>query len=223
MRVTVAIPYREKCKYRARSLPYVMQAYRDLGYEPILVDTDHKEFNRAAARNECARQAGDGVVVIADSDILPNRDALESAVVGAKSGGLHLAYDYYRALTQESSERYYREGGDPSDWPIDYDGRKCTAGIMVMTVDEWWKAGGMDERFFKWGWEDTAFAYACESLLGRKHTYHKGTVNHLWHISEVRVHSASYLTNKKLCNRYMSAKRKPDVMRGITEEWKLSQ
>lgn len=220
MRVSVAIPYRAKCEYRNMSLPHVVAAYEGLGLPVEVVDTEHEEFNRSAARNAAVRKAGDGVVVIADSDILPNEAALRSAIEAAEKGGMHLAYDYYRALIRESTLRYYRAGTDPNKLPMAYDGRDCTAGIIVIRCDEWWRAGGMDERFWKWGWEDTAFAVACETLLGGKHQYHAGTVNHLWHPSEVRVHAPSYLQNKKLYQRYEACVGDQDAMRSLTEEWK---
>jgi len=213
--VTVAIPYREKCPYRAQSLPFVIDAYKALGHDAIVVDSPHDEFNRAAARNEAVRRAQDGIVVISDSDILPDAAARSSAVSGARYGGMHLAYDYYRALLWGSTKRYYRGGVDPNKLPMAYDARDCTAGIIVIRCDEWWRAGGMDERFYRWGWEDTAFATAAETILGQPRRYHKGTVNHLWHPSEVRIHQPSYQANKALYEQYEVCAGNPDAMREL--------
>lgn len=215
----ITFPFRPRCEWRKKTFPLVQQAYRDIlpAVEQITVDTDHEVFNRAAARNKCVRMAGDGVVVIADADILPNREALLSAIEAAKDGGMHLGYDYYRALMRESTERLLLRGGDPDTLPISHDSTDSTAGIIVIRADEWWKAGGMDERFHGWGAEDTAFACQARTLLGPL-TWHKGVVNHLWHPSEVRVKSHQYQRNMALLREYEKCEGDPDAIQTLIGE-----
>lgn len=204
--VTVAFIYRAGCEWREKSKAVVEQRYREILPDAkfVIADSGHEVFNRAASRNKAVKLAESGIVVIADTDILPNPDSLKSAIEGAKNGGMHLGYDYYRALIKEATERYYLRKCDADRLQKSHDSRESTCGIVVIRCDEWWRAGGMDERFNGWGWEDTAFACAVKTMLG-DHTYHKGTVNHLWHPSAVRVHSDQYQANKALCERYMRA------------------
>lgn len=219
MNVTITYPFRPRCEWRAKTFPLVQRAYSDIlpSVKQITVDTAHQVFNRAAARNECVKRAGDGVVVIADADIIPNREALLSAIAAARAGGFHLGYDYYRALMRESTERLLARGGDPSKLPVSHDSTDSTAGIIVIRTDEWWRAGGMDERFYGWGWEDSAFACQVRTFLGPL-TWHKGTVHHLWHPSEVRVKSESYQKNKQLYEKYAAAEGNPPAMAAIFAE-----
>lgn len=206
--VTIAFPFRPGCEFREKAFPHVEKAYRSIlpNSKFVTVDAGGKIFNRAASRNMCVRLAGPGIVVIADTDILPDEPALRDAITAARDeGGLHLGYDYYRALLKESTQRYYHDGRDLLSLPMAFDSTTSTCGIVVMRCDQWWEAGGMDERFTGWGFEDTAFAIAVETILGPlKH--HHGTVNHLWHPSACNVASEQYKRNEELCLRYEAAK-----------------
>ncbi|MEL4071734.1 galactosyltransferase-related protein [Ochrobactrum sp. GPK 3] len=220
MKTTVVIPYRPSCDYRAMSMPAVKAAYEVAlpGVEVKLISTQERIFNRAAARNAGVAYAKEGVVVIADSDILPNKRALLSAVAAATEGGFHLAYDQYRNLIWESTRRFYRTpDADLSALPAAFECTDSTAGIIVIRVDEWERAGGMDERFIGWGFEDTAFACQVRTFLGPINR-HEGVVNHLWHPSAVRVQSEQYQRNKALYERYAAAEYHPSLMELIISE-----
>lgn len=227
-KLTIAFPFRAGCEFREKSFPFVMQAYQDIVpyADFITVDSGDTPFNRAATRNRCVQRAESGVVVIADADILPDAAALLESITAARDeGGLHLGYDYYRALMKESTQRFYydrtnpsrHDKRDPSLLPMAFDSTTSTCGIVVMRCDQWFLAGGMDERFTGWGFEDTAFAIAVETMIGPL-TNHHGTVNHLWHPSACNLASEQYKLNEALCARYAAAKGNVKKMQELINE-----
>lgn len=222
MQVTVAFPWRDgRCQWRRLSFPHVRQAYAEILPEArqIVADSGHQIFNRAATRNEGVRQAGNGVVVLADTDILPDRDGLLSAIEAARQGGFHIGFTLYRALRQVSTQAYYARRTDPARLPHSHTADDCTAGLIVIRTDEWWRAGGMDERFSGWGWEDSAFACAVRTILGPIQR-HAGTANHLWHPTECKPRSECYQMNKRLYERYAAAEGDRMAMQSLIEERK---
>lgn len=220
MRVSIMIPYREGgCEWRKKALPHVVDAYRralpDVPIEQV-DDLPAERFSRARARNMAVEKAGDGIVVLADADILPCGRALLAAVKAARRGGMHLPYDYYRSLNRASTLKFYANTNlDPVSLPMDYDSYTSTAGIIVIRCDEWHRAGGMDERIRGWGWEDTAFACAARVMLGEV-TRHKGTINHLWHPFAGEIGSEEYKRNKSFYDMCAAVKTKRE-MRGVID------
>ena len=220
MRVTVAFPWRDgRCQWRRLSFPHVRRAYAEILPEArqIVVDSRHESFNRAASRNEGVRQAENGIVVLADADILPDRTALLSAIQSAEQGGFHLGYSLYRALRQVSTQAYYARQRDLAKLPHSHTADDCTAGLIVIRTDAWWLAGGMDERFSGWGFEDSAFACAVRTMIGPIQR-HDGTVNHLWHPTACKPMSEQYQINKRLYERYAAAEGDKSAMQELIEE-----
>ena len=218
--MTVAFPWRAgRCQWRKLSYPHVRRVYAEIlpHARQVAVDSGHDIFNRAASRNAGVLEAGDGVVVLADTDILPDREGLLSAIASAERGGFHLGFTLYRALRQVSTQAYYSGRRDVARLPHSHTADDCTAGIIVIRVDEWWRAGGMDERFNAWGFEDSAFACAARTMLGpiRRHA---GAVHHLWHPTECKPRSDSYQVNKRLYERYAAADGDLQAMQQLISE-----
>jgi hypothetical protein len=51
---------------------------------------------------------------------------------------------------------------------------------MVMRASAWLEAGGMDERFTGWGYEDNAWYAKVAQTIGPP-VHHAGVAWHLWH------------------------------------------
>jgi hypothetical protein len=63
----------------------------------------------------------------------------------------------------------------------DYDHELTSwAGLLVMTREAFDNAGGYDERFVGWGWEDNAFQLTMDRKNG-KHVRIDDFAVHLWH------------------------------------------
>lgn len=221
MTVAVVIPWRPGTPERNAHHEYVGDRLRQLLPDVIHLDVDsgHTPFSRAGSRNEGVRQAqaaGADVVVICDADTLPEPDPLHAAIDAATDGVLHLPYTWYRGLSETGTTQYLT-GWASADCLTDLEHEWATGGVLVVQPASWWAAGGMDERFQGYGFEDVAFRLAADALLGPT-LKHPGTITHLWHPPEVGHGSPQHVANGQLCQRYVDATGKPDAIRGLLVE-----
>lgn len=215
-RVTVAVPFRPGMLDREIHAEYVTARLREMipEAEHLVVDVDGA-FSRSRVRNEAVRRAGEGVVVLCDADTLPEEQPLRAAIEDAAADGrLHLPYTRYRALSPEGTLAVYARGVDPLDAPVSEESRRPIGGVWVIDVDAWWAAGGMDEAFRGWGFEDDSFFTAANVLLGET-VRHEGTITHLHHTPAANTRSPEYRTNRAHYQQYVRARRSPEAMRRL--------
>lgn len=208
MGILVGIPWRPGSPERVRNhrtvVAHMKAALPEADVESF--DTDHVIFNRAAARNAAARFAleyGYDVLVLCDADTLVELDPLGAAVQGCGDGRVHLPYTYFRGLTNRGTRMFYA-GRGVHDCPAEHEHQWATGGVMVCQPATWFRAGGMDERFRGWGFEDTAARICWDALLGDT-VRHEGTINHLWHPLETALGSRHWWHNRRLMDRYEQA------------------
>lgn len=215
---TLIFPWRDTNPDRARAKDTVVAAVTGLlpDAEVIFADSGHQPFNRAASRNHGVRQAGDGVVVVCDADTIPERQPLHEAIAAAEDGMLHLPYITYRALTRLGTRAHLLLGRPLQDCATELVRPGSQGGVLVMQAEAWFEAGGMDERFTGWGFEDAAFYAAAATLLGEP-VRHEGTIYHLWHPTELNMGSATYIANAGLCRLYERAYGDPEAVRALQE------
>ncbi|MFE9735465.1 galactosyltransferase-related protein [Streptomyces sp. NPDC005863] len=221
MRVAVVIPWRPGTPERNAHHQYVQAHLRQLLPDAIHLDADsgHRQFSRAGSRNEGIRQAeaaGADIVVLCDADTLPEGEPLLAAIADTEDGVLHLPYSWYRGLSRDGTQAHLA-GAPAADCPTDLAHEWATGGILVIRPDAWWRAGGMDERFEGWGFEDAAFRIASDALLGPT-VRHAGAITHLWHPQESGLGSPQHVANGQLCQRYVDATGKPDDLRKVVAE-----
>ncbi|GAB3209835.1 hypothetical protein GCM10027294_25800 [Marinactinospora endophytica] len=222
MKVTVCVPFRGGELDREIHAEYVAARLREMlpDAQHMVVDVDG-EFSRARVRNEAVRRAGEGVVVLCDADTLPEPGPLRAAIAGAgEDGVLHLPYTRYRALSPEGTLAVYARGVDPLHAPVVEESRRPIGGVWVIRADAWWRAGGMDERFRGWGFEDDAFWTAATTLLGEP-VRHEGVITHLYHAPAASTRSPQYRANRARYQAYLRARRSVEAMRrlvGIPQE-----
>lgn len=217
MNVTVAIPFRGGELDREIHKEYVQKALSAMlpGVAVYTVDSPGPVFSRAAARNLAVREAPEGVVVLCDADTLPEKHALEAAIKGADEDRvLHLPYRLYRALTVPGTLSVYARGIEPIHAATELTSSQPIGGIWVIHTQAWANAGGMDERFQGWGFEDNAFWTASETLNGPTVRHH-GSITHLAHTSAANNRSPEYLRNKRLYQSYLKVRGKPALMRKL--------
>jgi hypothetical protein len=219
--VAVVIPWRPGTAERNAHHGTVRGHLRNLLPDAVHLDVDsgHASFSRAGSRNEGVRQAEAAdadVVVICDADTLPEPEPLYAALDAATDGVLHLPYTWYRGLSQRGTTDYLA-GTLASDCTVDLEHEWATGGVLVIQPASWWAAGGMDERFVGWGFEDAAARICADALLGPT-VRHDGTITHLWHPQESGLGSLQHVTNGQLCQRYVDASGKPDQLRALLTE-----
>lgn len=192
-------------------------------------------FNRSAAINDAAREAGEwDVAVIIDADVMLKagnvREAVERA---AKTGKVTWAHRRWRGISEEATRRLTRpdpvwaeaalgKGGiEHSDLDADIDliVEKTTpmswSCCIAIRRDAWDKVGGFDERFAGWGFEDIAFQAATGGLVGWDRV--EGDVLNFWHPrvpgagradKTGSAYTPQALVNGRLGMRYMVALRR---------------
>ena len=216
MNVTVAIPFRGGQVDREVAFDYTREYLRKLlpTARHIVVDTDHKPYNRSAGRNEAVRQAKSGIVIVCDADSMPEKEPIEEAIEAASDGVLHIPYTVFTGLSREQTMRVLLQDAPFNGGKPQMISTSSVGGCMVIDCDAYWAAGGQDEGFVHWGGEDVAFWAACEALLGPT-VRHSGILYGLWHPSEMNRKAPHYRQMIERQNRYRALRRKPEAMRKL--------
>lgn len=181
MRVHVGIPWRAGDPWREQAFAYVQIHLRGAGLDPVPYDNGADIFSRAGSRNLAVRCADADVVILHDADIvLPAAAYLEAAELALSSDRLVIGFNRYRPLSKARTVEAFG-GADPFALePIDELVDFSVGGVLAITPECWWAAGGMDERYVDWGCEDFAFADAAGAALGPVLRV-DGPAVHLWH------------------------------------------
>lgn len=221
MTVAVVIPWRPGSLERNAHHDIVRAHLQDLLPDAIHLDVDsgHEPFSRAGSRNAGVRlveTAGADVVVICDADTLVEAEPLHAAIAAAADGRLHLPYTWYRGLSREGTMAYLARV-PLADCEAELEHEWATGGVLVIQPEAWWRAGGMDERFLAWGFEDAAYRIAADALLGPT-VCHEGTINHLWHPPDTNLGSPQHVANGQHCQRYVDATGDPEALQAIIAE-----
>lgn len=190
MRVVLLVPRRADGGHRDRLWAACKARWQKLHPKWDIIEGHHEDgpFNRSAAVNRAAREAGEwDVAVIIDSDVLLHPENVKAAVRTArKTGKVTWAHRRWVGLTNGATAQLLADPGqllepafapDPSSVektnPISW---SC---CVALTREAWDTIGGFDERFRGWGWEDMAFQCVAVGLVG--HERIEGDVYHLWH------------------------------------------
>jgi glycosyltransferase involved in cell wall biosynthesis len=213
--VAVVIPWRPS-PGRERNLTATLDALQAFGEADVILADSHADpFSRAGSRNVGVREAKADVLVVLDADAIVEPDPLHDAVNAAVDGKLHLPYDVCRLLTRNGSEAVIA-GTAPHLANAWFVNTQSVGGCAVVTYETWAAVGGWDERFVGWGFEDTAFWAAVDTLFG--HVRHDGTLHDLWHPDSRGIGTPQYAAGKALCDRYTGAQGNRHAMRALIEE-----
>lgn len=184
MRVVVLVPRRAGEPHRDRVWAWARGwwARNFSDWEVFEGHHDDGPFNRAAAINAAAQAAGDfEVAIVADADSIVDPETLERASRrAAHAWRVVIAFERFAHLTRAMTDRImagYTGSWEPGvDWSMT---GTCSSMLAVPRV-LWDAAGGFDDRFVGWGWEDVAFAHAALTFGGDLDRM-PGTLWHLWH------------------------------------------
>ncbi len=220
MRVVVLVPRRPE-PHRDRLWAFVRERVEAEVDWPIVegVDEGEQPMNRAAARNRAAASAGGwDVAVFLDADTVPDFEKLRRAVELAEGGRLALPQNVFRSLTRDGTDRVLAGGVDPVEAPVRWTYSNPKSSCLAVGRATWEKVGGYDEHFQGWGFEDSSFFHACQSLAGVVRL--EGACQHLWHPRSLEKdpNSEAYQRNKALGARYKAARKDADAMREILGE-----
>ncbi len=137
-------------------------------------------FNRAAAINDARRHATASTFVIIDADVFTHDGVLGPIIAAAQGGRFTVGFDDYRALTEDATQKVLDGWVDGWTEGVEQTLHDAVSKLVVVTAGLFDRVGGFDERFSGWGWEDVAFALACDAIAGPRVVI-SNDVWHLWH------------------------------------------
>ncbi|TXH43259.1 MAG: hypothetical protein E6Q97_34315, partial [Desulfurellales bacterium] len=169
MDVAVLVPRRSDKGPRDVLWNYTRPYWEDLGFEIFEGDhTDNGPFNRSAALNTASDLAGDWeYAILLDSDVLVNLDTVRRAIeYSSRTGRIVHPFRVWKGLDQHHTNLVMQ--GFKGSWE---GGVKLSywtniSACVVVPRSVWDTVGGFDERFVGWGWEDSAFMWASDCLVG---------------------------------------------------------
>ena len=225
--ISFVVPFRSEEPERIRSFKYVhaalVSAWPD---DEVIVSYDGDPFSRAKARNVGVSCASGDVLVFVDADSWVPEKNMEAAIGMVESAQCQwaLPYDIYYSLTEGGTAKFYAEVGLTVEdcvhvFPSNETPEPAVGGGVVVSRKAVEEIGGYDERFVGWGYEDTSFVMALETLCGPKVRI-PGPLWHLWHPSVQTDQFAHehFLHNRDLFLRYQGAFKNRDVMRALVSE-----
>lgn len=203
-RVSVLIPFKSDGSHRLRNWEWLRRRYELLipDAEICMGDTEIKPYCKAAAVNSAARKATREIFIIADADIAVDKDQMEKAVEMLDNHAWVIPYEDRKELNETQTADLIKNH-EPSVRMSDIDFTGCgsyaygVGSINIVPRKYFEGAGGFDERFKGWGYEDNAFATALDILYGN-HVRPKGST--VWHLN----HPPAYAHPKENCDLFYS-------------------
>ena len=205
MRTVILVPYRPDGGRRDQLWTFTrtwLEA-RHPDY-PIYVGASPEGlFNRSAAINGAAAEAGDwDVAIVCDSDTVVPAAQLEEAVATAhRTGLLTSALSKVVELSRESTDLLLT-GADADVTHLKKDRTRTKddmtqSSVLAVPRSLWDAVGGFDEEFCGWGCEDNAFWLAATVFGGGNPIRVQGSAFHLWHelASKIKLFDPVFRSN----------------------------
>lgn len=227
MRVVVLVPRREGKPDRDLLWAYVRDRWQTWHPEWGVFEGHHDTglFNRAAAINRAAGYADWeqaepwDVAVIIDADVLLDPDRCrEGVALALETGRMVLPFNVRYDLNQRGTDKIIRDDYRGSWKPyVHRTYTEMVSGVVIVTRQLWDAVGGFDESFVGWGFEDNAFASACQTFAGQAERKMPGELWHLYHAtaSEGKRGTPSLEANRRRADLYLRARGDPDAIRAL--------
>lgn len=219
-RVSVLVPRGPDGGARDASWAWVRRRYEALYPDWEIVEGHCPgEWRKGVAVNDAAARASGDVFIIADSDCVLPRAALEEAVAKLRAGAPWvLPHGLVHRLGERATATII--AGDATAERFDgavirrpYRGY-AGGGFVVVSRLAFASVGGFPTGFAGWGAEDEALAYILDTMLG-PHIRLRHDLWHLWHPPGPRAQDPHYARNVQLCRLYRAAKGRKPAMRSL--------
>jgi hypothetical protein len=204
-KVSVLIPFIPDTPRRRQIFDHVLARWGHFfpDYELVSAsDGGGEVYNKAQAINNAAKIAAGDVFIIADADIIWNPETIRQAVDMVASGAVPwlIPFTDCERLDERTTQRILA-GKPEDDTPEQYgvlSGPSHGPGAMnVLTREAWEKAGGYDENFCGWGYEDNAFELMLDTFHGKA-----GRLpDRMFHLCHPRAPSAALLSPQRQANK----------------------
>jgi len=221
--VVIFVPRRRDGGWRDQLWEFCVKRWIENFPEWPIIEGHHDEgpFNRSAAINEAARIADEFVTMngpwdvafIIDSDTISDPDFVRQAVeIAHETGILTVAHDRRHMLTEFGTKRIME--GYAGSWKryVKRTYRDSVSCAVAVSRKTWDLVGGFDERFVGWGYEDTGFHIACETVTDHSIQTLHSECWHLWHAPQPEAYDGSptLARNKALKLKYEAVRWQPD-------------
>lgn len=201
---SVIIPFRPNPHEpnRTKSFHYVQDFWlKNFDCEIEYCDSRSSKFNRSEARNNGVKKARNKELVICDADTFCDIGNVQKALDIVKKGHWVLPYTRYYRLSELFSDHVINNNIDIITKPF-YDivfVRNSWSGVICLDKDMFYDAGGYNEEYQGWGFEDYEFKNNLDKAVGH-HVRTNGGSYHLWHETEPNStkDSPTYDLNKKI-------------------------
>jgi hypothetical protein len=199
MRAVICVPWRGGNPSREAIWEKVEQHLIGASLQVYTGDSDpDKPFNRSAARNAAALNAGDAdVYIFNDADTyIPYAQMAEAVAVVMQTKGVAMPYTNVLSMNPVTSETRQRVATGDTNFLI--------TGNLVVHKDAWSKFH-WDERIGEWGWEDGAFLKTALFLVHVGQV--PGTIAAIEHSRlESETHEVGFVARPPVLDEYDAAK-----------------
>lgn len=230
MKVVILVPIRRDNGWRDRLWEFCKEQWKSNFPDWPIFEGHHEAqegpFNRSMAINRAASLAdgwleGWDVALVIDADTISEPEAVRKAVQYSwETGALSIGHNARLMLTRRAtnailtSDKIKVANNRQSVKKTYYDSISCAVAVRK---HEWDAVGGFDEHFEGWGFEDTAFRIAVETMTTLPIHIEKADCLHLWHESspEASQYAPTYAKNHARKLRYEQAHFQQDRLLAI--------
>lgn len=227
MKVSLVIPYRKTDQDRENNFFWIARRWQLLypEFDKIICDSGSRQFSRSASRNDGVKSATGDIIIVADADTIPLQEFIDEAigiVSNPKRRSWVIAHDGYCNLSQSYTHNLLRSSADvnlskPRPGDCDHYMLESWAGMLVFPREALEEAGGWDENFKGWGYEDNAFYMKMDTLWAPHVRPLASYAMHMWHPApnEQTFGQPDILFNRNLFEKYKKANGDPVRMRKL--------
>ena len=210
--VTVIMPWRDQGDLdRRASMQWLVGWYERKfpDWNIMLADSPADElWSKPMAINNAAEMAPSDVIIVTDTDVVPDQDVLRTAARHALTAPWVIPHGLVHRLRPEPTERLLSAYG--VSIPLGPLVRSPYRGIpggglFVIRTERFLATGGFDPAFKGWGGEDSAWGVCADTLIGSHLRYPHVNLLHMYHAPGLREVNPHYSENVRRVVQYRQA------------------